>query len=71
MAKKTRNAIVTRCAECDSRIYFRIQPEIGLTLTCNECGTHLEVIGLNPIELDWVYNNYYERVYDDYDEYEI
>jgi lysine biosynthesis protein LysW len=71
MSRKIRKAIVARCAECESRIYFNTEPEIGTVVTCKECGTKLEVIELNPIELDWVYDDYYERAYDDYDEYDL
>lgn len=48
------------CIDCDSR--FKIESaKIGQIITCPECGADLEIINLEPLELDWAY-------YDDYDE---
>ena len=70
MAKRTNRASVARCAECYSRINFRKMPELGLKVTCNECGTMLEVIDLDPLELDWADDFIYEQNYETFDEYE-
>jgi len=45
--------LMTRCPECDSRIYFDRRPDNGQMLVCPECETSLEVISVNPIRLDW------------------
>jgi lysine biosynthesis protein LysW len=42
------------CPECDAEIHFRNDPEEGQTLNCSTCNAYLIVIGLRPIELDWV-----------------
>lgn len=52
-SKTTRKAIVAWCVECDSRVYFRTQPSLGQLISCRECGTKLEVIDLDPVELYW------------------
>jgi len=70
MTRRNRNAIYARCAECESRIYFSREPEIGTIVTCRECGTKLEVIEQNPIELDWVSYDYQERAYDSYEDFD-
>ncbi len=53
MSHRTKKAILARCVECESRIFFQETPEVGLTLLCPECDTKLEVVGLNPLVLDW------------------
>jgi hypothetical protein len=40
-------------------------------VTCQHCGEKLEVIELNPVELDYEFGEEeYEYEYDDYDEYD-
>jgi lysine biosynthesis protein LysW len=48
---------VTYCPECDGDLKFQSSPRKGDTITCPSCGAHLEVVGLSPIELDWVYDD--------------
>lgn len=43
------------CPECNFRIEIA-GPELGQLLTCNRCKTELEVIYVNPLQLDWVYD---------------
>ena len=73
MANRQRKATVTWCVECDSRIYFRTQPGLGQLVTCHECGTKLEVVDIDPLELYWA-DDFDQKsddapyeVYDDYD----
>ena len=40
------------CPECDEEVYVDADSEQGDTVTCDECGSELEVVGLDPIELD-------------------
>ena len=40
------------CPECDEEVYVDAESEQGDTVTCDECGAELEVVGLDPIELD-------------------
>jgi lysine biosynthesis protein LysW len=35
------------------RIYLGRRPWIGQPVTCESCGADLEVVDLNPLELDW------------------
>lgn len=49
------------CPECDEEVYVDAESEQGDVVTCDECGTDLEVVGLDPVELD-----VYEGDYDDY-----
>lgn len=40
------------CPECDERVYVDADTEQGDIISCEECDTELEVVGLDPIELD-------------------
>ena len=42
----------TICPECDEDVYVDADSEQGDIVTCDECGSHLEVVGLDPIEVD-------------------
>ncbi len=41
------------CPQCDERIRFVHLPDIGDIVRCQSCDARLEVVSLNPIELDW------------------
>ena len=42
----------TNCPECDEEVYVDADSEQGDTVTCEECGSILTVVGLDPIEVD-------------------
>ena len=42
------------CPECDADVFVDSDADKGDTLGCDECGTGLEIVGLDPIELDIV-----------------
>ena len=43
------------CIECERAIDLESRPKEGEILLCSSCGAELEVINLEPTELDWVY----------------
>ena len=51
----------TACPECSEDVYVDADSEQGDTVSCDECGTDLEIVGLDPIELD-----IYEEDLDDF-----
>ena len=51
------------CPECSEEVYVDADTEQGDVVTCDECGSDLEVVGLDPVELDL-----YEEDLDDYDD---
>jgi alpha-aminoadipate/glutamate carrier protein LysW len=53
------------CPECDEEVYVDADSEQGDVVSCDECGADLEVVGLDPIELDL-----YEGGDDNDDDYE-
>ncbi|HQU83991.1 MAG TPA: hypothetical protein PKY59_12725 [Pyrinomonadaceae bacterium] len=54
----------TICPECSEEVYVDAESEQGDVVSCDECGADLEVVGLDPIELDL----YVEKDSDDYDD---
>lgn len=40
------------CPECDEEVYVDADAEQGDQISCDECGSRLVVVGLDPIELD-------------------
>ncbi len=42
------------CPECEAEVHVDTDADKGDALTCEECGTALEIVGLDPIELDIV-----------------
>ena len=42
----------TTCPECSEEVYVDADSEQGDIVSCDECGTDLEIVGLDPIEVD-------------------
>ena len=43
---------VGTCPDCDAEVHVDLDADKGDTVTCDECGTELEIVGLDPVELD-------------------
>jgi len=56
----------TECPSCESLIPVARKPRMGDLVICPVCKEKLEIIWLNPIELDWPMDDYED--YDEYDE---
>ncbi len=41
------------CPSCDDDIYLPRSPRLGEIVACPNCGARLEVVDVNPLELDW------------------
>lgn len=48
------------CPECDADVHVDMDADKGDIMSCEECGTDLEIVGLDPIELDIVEEDYDE-----------
>lgn len=59
----------TACPECSEDVYVDADSEQGDVVSCDECGTDLEIVGLDPIELD-IHEEDADDFKDDGDEYE-
>jgi len=40
------------CPECDEEVFVDADSEQGDRVTCDECGSRLVIVGLDPIEMD-------------------
>lgn len=60
------------CPECEEKVYVDADSEQGDIVSCEECGLDLEVVGLDPIELDIHEgkDDYIRNDYDPYDDYD-
>ena len=47
--------ITVSCIDCNRPIKLDFRPSVGDVITCSSCGVELEVIDVEPVELDWVY----------------
>jgi alpha-aminoadipate carrier protein LysW len=59
----------TICPECSEDVYVDADSEQGDVISCDECGTNLEIVGLDPIELD-IHEDGDHDDFDDEDEFE-
>lgn len=59
----------TACPECSEDVYVDADSEQGDVVSCDECGTDLEIVGLDPIELD-IHEDTTDDFKDDADEFE-
>ncbi|CAN5648363.1 hypothetical protein BH18ACI1_BH18ACI1_16080 [soil metagenome] len=57
----------TACPECSEDVYVDAESEQGEIISCNECGSELEIVGLDPIELD-IYTDADLDVFEDEEE---
>ena len=58
-----------KCPNCGSNVPLPEEKNIGDYVFCPECNTELEIINLNPIELDWPLDAHDDdEVYDDFEE---
>ncbi|KAA3659425.1 MAG: hypothetical protein DWQ04_22380 [Chloroflexi bacterium] len=65
MAKNNLNLSV-RCLDCEKRITFKTTPRMDQTVVCPHCDAMLAVVDLNPIEVDWAFED--DDDYDDDDD---
>ena len=59
---------IAMCPECESDVFVEADSEQGSIVVCDECHTKLELVGLDPIELDVSET---EDVIDDYADDEV
>ena len=51
---KLKEAVVN-CVGCKERITLSGEIELGQEVICPECDNWMEVISLDPVEVDWIY----------------
>ena len=47
---------LTFCLDCEHEISMGFRPTVGKRVICPNCGVKLEVISVEPIKLDWIYD---------------
>jgi alpha-aminoadipate carrier protein LysW len=57
------------CPECEAEIHVDEDVDKGEIITCEECEATLEVVGLDPIELDLAPEEEEEDYEEDEDDY--
>jgi lysine biosynthesis protein LysW len=43
------------CPQCSHRVKLRSRPVESQLVQCQHCKTVLEIVSLEPVELDWAY----------------
>jgi lysine biosynthesis protein LysW len=67
-----KHTIFADCPECDAIVRFTKMPKMGYIVACSECDTKLEVIDIDPLELDWAIEmdeDFDDDDDDDFDDY--
>ena len=59
--KRTTGTTTAECPDCGEKITLRDPVELGQLVTCPNCEAELEVVETNPVELDWVYEEWDEE----------
>jgi lysine biosynthesis protein LysW len=62
--------VKAECPSCGADVSIFTKPKMGQRVKCNSCESDLEVIWLEPVELDWLLEDYDEEEDDDSYEYE-
>jgi alpha-aminoadipate/glutamate carrier protein LysW len=57
------------CPECDEEVYVDAEIEQGDRVTCDECGSRLVIVGLDPIEMDLYEESEVDEVRDEEEAY--
>jgi lysine biosynthesis protein LysW len=57
------------CPECSEEVFVDAETEQGDDVVCDECGSKLVVVGLDPIELD-LYEESEDEHKDDFQSYD-
>jgi alpha-aminoadipate carrier protein LysW len=57
------------CPECEADVHVDTDADKGDVVSCEECGTDLEIVGLDPVELDIVEEDDDLEEEDEEDEY--
>ena len=48
--------IIKFCLDCEREIDLGPRPQVEQRVTCSHCEITFEVINIDPLELDWVYD---------------
>lgn len=57
--------VKAECPSCGGEVSIFTKPKMGQRVKCNTCESDLEVVWLEPVELDWALDGYDEEEDDD------
>ncbi len=46
-------AITALCPDCEEPVKLGVNPKLGEKFTCPNCWAYLELVNLNPVQLNW------------------
>jgi lysine biosynthesis protein LysW len=55
--KTDKQTPIATCPDCAEEFHLGTSPKLDLKVTCPNCKSHLKVVSLNPLELDWDIDN--------------
>ena len=58
---QSKKAVTAPCPSCNYQVNLGATPEEGQKVMCANCGDNLEVISLQPLELDWEFEGFDEN----------
>jgi lysine biosynthesis protein LysW len=53
---KSMAKVKATCPNCGEKTSIGERPKTGQVVVCNNCGIELEIVSLDPLILDWVYD---------------
>ena len=56
------------CPDCDEQVLVSGVPKIGQIVYCSSCDARLEVVEIDPLELDWALDDDDDYPDDDWDD---
>ena len=57
--------VMAQCPSCGAQVSIFTKPKMGQRVKCNTCSSELEVVWLEPVELDWAIEGFDEDDDDD------
>jgi lysine biosynthesis protein LysW len=57
--------IMAQCPSCGAQVSIYTKPKMGQKVKCNTCESDLEVVWLEPVELDWALEGFDDEDDDD------
>ena len=61
---------VAECPACGNEVKFRVKPRMGQAVVCPNCESELEVVWLDPVEIDWPFDDDEDEDDEDYYDYD-
>jgi lysine biosynthesis protein LysW len=62
--------VTAKCPSCGKQVVIGPSARMGQRLNCKRCNTEVEVVWLDPLELDWPYDDDDKEFDDEFDEWD-